>query len=68
MPVSTANPDLILMREFPCDRDEGGCGAVPGEHCVTRNGGTAAFPHAARVRAYAANRWGTNPDRSHEDG
>lgn len=62
MTVSTANPDMALMRESPCERDEGGCGAVPGEPCVTRTGRAALYPHKPRVRAYAAKRWGTETD------
>lgn len=62
MPVSMANPDMTLMRESACDRDEGGCGAGSGQHCVTRTGKDAPFPHMARIRAYAAKRWGTETD------
>lgn len=36
------------LREYECLKDLGGCGAQPGENCVTRSGRKTAEVHAAR--------------------
>jgi hypothetical protein len=46
----TALPSIAARaRSFPCRRKNGGCGARPGEYCVTKQGRKSYSVHLDRI-------------------
>lgn len=48
-----------LVAHYPCAVEEGGCGAVLGQQCVTKAGNASGNPHAPRWSAHDRARGGT---------
>ena len=52
-----------IVAHYPCDSEDGGCGAIHDQKCVTKAGKATPNPHATRWRAHDRARGGTGQGR-----